>query len=81
MSGDEDRVWNFPACSNCRFFRYGGEPDDDTDVGDCRRYAPRPSEGGGLRALWPEVHLHEWCGEWEGASRAETEGFRRIISA
>lgn len=40
-------------------------------MGVCRRYAPRPGEGGGIvdgksaEAHWPSVPSDAWCGEWE----------------
>lgn len=35
-------------------------------LGECKRYAPRPSVGTGHRhVLWPLTGPGEFCGEWE----------------
>jgi hypothetical protein len=55
------------ACLTCRFF---SRATDDSELGECRRHAPSPTvfEDAELRnvdALWPQVLIEEWCGEWE----------------
>ena len=65
LDGDE-----LKTCERCRFFRelVVGQS------GECRKYAPQP---GRLRLVprrrpddiympeWPEVHIADWCGDFE----------------
>jgi hypothetical protein len=59
-------------CENCRYFAaFGGE----SERGDCRRYAPHPSnvrvdnrdDDGSVRfeSWWPVMSHDDWCGEFE----------------
>lgn len=56
-------------CGKCRFF----DPMDDAFNGWCRRYAPRPirtnfeddDHDPDNDAYWPEVCIHDWCGEFQ----------------
>lgn len=55
------------TCLTCRFF---ARATDDSELGECRRHAPSPItfEDAELRvvdALWPQVLIEEWCGEWQ----------------
>ena len=46
------------TCETCKWWdRYPAQPTS----GDCRRYAPRPSE---YIADWVEVEITDWCGEY-----------------
>jgi hypothetical protein len=54
-------------CSNCRFFfAFEGSP-DESSIGMCKRYAPRPSMSDKTtdspEVIWPEVDGDDWCGE------------------
>lgn len=50
-------------CLECKFFAQIGP-----EVGNCRRYPPRPwPHGDKVSALWPVVRCDQWCGEWRRA--------------
>ncbi len=62
------------TCLSCRFFERLTET---SEQGECRRRAPAPvsAEGADMRmvdALWPQVLIEEWCGEWEAKDWATT---------
>lgn len=67
LDGDIEKT-----CENCRFYAAQGE---ESTQGDCRRYAPHPSnvrvrdigERGAPRfdAWWPVMSHDDWCGEFE----------------
>lgn len=52
-------------CENCVFWHatpaVGG--------GNCRRYAPRPSNSKIDRTYWPRTEADALCGEWQEASK------------
>jgi hypothetical protein len=47
-----------PSCANCRYSVMA-----NAEHGTCNRYAPRPAQRE-VRAEWPLVTLHDWCGEF-----------------
>lgn len=56
-----------PNCENCRFWE---EESKTSDVGECRRHAPRPAprtEGMELffDVSFPLTSMVHWCGEHE----------------
>jgi hypothetical protein len=57
------------TCSNCAFWE--APQSEPKQVGECRRYAPRPSvdEGHAERATvfttWPNTYESDWCGEFD----------------
>ena len=58
-------------CDNCFYNTELYRLNDDGQVEmrlQCRRYAPKPTEGPWVSsnpgAFWPSVKAHEWCGEW-----------------
>ena len=53
-------------CLDCQYF----DPDDETG-GECRRYAPRPGDGGS-EANWPIVYNDGWCGQFVPNDLKET---------
>jgi len=64
------------ACLTCRFF---DRATSDSEQGECRRHAPLPAavEDAELRvvdALWPQVLIEEWCGEWEPKTATSSRG-------
>ena len=78
-------------CGQCRFFepRFGGDekPYATGKVGECRHDSPTPDTVSHtpdvlveIDAIWPIVYADEWCGEYEGAGRAEVE-WRRAMAA
>jgi hypothetical protein len=59
-----------PSCGSCRFWQFVGEAEEDAEtMGDCRRYAPRPTKNDDLFAVayWPMTNAHDWCGEYAEA--------------
>lgn len=53
-------------CATCEFFVHAGP---GSDVGECRRRAPRPTVNcrtgeGSMEVYWPEVDVADFCGEW-----------------
>ena len=62
-----------PACQTCRNWQ-----SDTGEMGECRRYAPRPSvecalptvavpegeEDTSGEAVWPVTFASDWCGEY-----------------
>ena len=44
-------------------------------MGECRRYAPRPTNDPDTSqfVFWPEVNREDWCGEWEVVIRRPPE--------
>lgn len=48
-------------CSNCYF--WAATP--AAGGGNCRRYAPRPSNSRLDQTYWPRVSADAWCGEWK----------------
>jgi hypothetical protein len=55
------------TCGTCRFFSR-----EDNYVGECRRYAPRPTADMN-EWTWPVVHQAHWCGEFQPKS-TEVDG-------
>ena len=54
-------------CENCKFYNVLHDIKEWQD-GECRRYAPRHISGVGTgyeEKLFPEVKVHDWCGEWK----------------
>lgn len=51
-------------CRTCKFF---DKDEDDDEIGDCRRYPPRPVAlgEGEWHTLFPMVHPSLFCGEWQ----------------
>lgn len=53
------------ACETCVFWHatptVGG--------GNCRRYAPRPSNSKIDRTYWPRTEAEALCGEWQETSK------------
>jgi hypothetical protein len=61
-------------CSNCRYLVEDTHDDDiENRSRECRRHAPvinpRVDETQPDRGWWPQVELHEWCGEWQARQR------------
>lgn len=58
-------------CGNCKF----GEPDQKTDLIECRKYPPKFLSDPDFNALgaWPLSIEHGWCGEFELKSKGEEE--------
>jgi hypothetical protein len=53
-------------CGDCRHWEID---EDETALGECRRYAPRAAvvseiDGAIHEAWWPLTWHHEWCSEW-----------------
>lgn len=61
-------------CKNCHFFMSlaGMMAPDNYQYGLCRRYAPRGPAKIGDHG-WPQLHLSQWCGEFQIAEDAELE--------
>lgn len=38
---------------------------DDSDLGQCRLYAPRPKDHNRDSTRWPVTGDDDWCGEWD----------------
>jgi len=57
------------TCSNCVFWE--APQSEPKQVGECRRYAPRPSVDGGhaerstVFTTWPNTYESDWCGEFD----------------
>ena len=54
---------NKMVCENCVYFR---SDEEDINMGECRRYAPKPfrvTEDPINPTVWPNVACLEWCGE------------------
>jgi hypothetical protein len=49
-------------CKDCRFWNWWCAEDE---IAECRRAAPRPSNGEANIASWPSTHRDDWCGEVE----------------
>lgn len=54
------------SCENCFHFKLGTL---NNQIGDCRRYAPRPEFEPAVqdcyrRRVWPLVERADWCGEF-----------------
>ncbi len=58
-------------CGNCNF----GEPDQKTDLIECRKYPPKIVNIPGLGYLgaFPLIVEHCWCGEFELQSKGGEE--------
>lgn len=54
-----------PGCDLCQFWKPHGTPADAVD-GECRRYAPHPSNGGEHmeHANWTLTTSDDWCGDF-----------------
>lgn len=62
MSKKTIPLHNDDRCSACAFFLAY-----ENDVGECRRYAPRPIvtiDPDAQAIVWPGVMGCDWCGEW-----------------
>lgn len=59
------------TCSTCRHWHH--EEGARQAFGECRRYAPRPTqpryEGANAGVLSPKTSGVYWCGEWERGER------------
>lgn len=56
-----DAVTSRPRCGGCRFFQ-------NTETGQCRKYAPKPVVAIDDVAIgwdWPPIDKDQWCGEFE----------------
>ena len=59
------------ACEKCAFYR---ADEDHSQMGECRRYAPRPilydcsrdtsGPHDGIDVAWPKVLDEDFCGDW-----------------
>ena len=53
-------------CESCAYWKRPNEK-PAAIVGECRRYAPRPSSTGSFASqsftMWPETRDDDWCGE------------------
>lgn len=62
-----------PTCETCRW--YASNKQDAGEIGECRRYAPRPvlwhtiqledETRGETQACWPMTMHNDFCGEHE----------------
>jgi len=54
------------SCRTCAFFQPGDTDADPDEIGECRRYAPRPFQHQRQYNFpsWPLVLPCEWCGEY-----------------
>lgn len=51
-----------PSCAGCRYFAPNPHP---SEHGACRRHAPRPADGGKVKAaIWPGVLGTNYCGDY-----------------
>lgn len=51
-----------PSCAGCRFYSEDPKPSSTSDLGECRRYAPR------VGGPFPLLMNTDWCGEFETKS-------------
>ena len=49
------------ACETCIFWH----PTPGAGGGQCRRYAPRPSDSRLNQTYWPRTEAEAVCGEWQ----------------
>jgi len=65
-------------CEICRFFEKGAGA-NGTKPNECRKYAPRPSQGLKIEHFryntrgWPIVGKGDWCGQYEARQALEEE--------
>lgn len=65
-------------CDECKFW---SAIDGTNGVGECHRYAPKPTMGyyqsngseKEMAAYWPETLMGEWCGEFQRKDELHTE--------
>ena len=53
----------------CKICQYWAVSPDDEDVGECRRYAPRP----GTETGWALTLYSAWCGEYVERKGLQTD--------
>ena len=62
------RVKQSPECVHCTHFCPPDHNDEQPTLGECRRNPPvciiNPKHTG-IRSIWPKVHQHGWCGEFQ----------------
>lgn len=55
-------------CETCLFFKMF--TDAGSERGSCRRFVPTVMmTNAGRQTVWPEVHINDWCGEYEQRSK------------
>jgi hypothetical protein len=59
-------------CENCTYFHGHHSLRGAPSRGECRKNAPTPGPERFPQAVWPEVSVRDFCGEWRRRP-AETE--------